>query len=141
MTTVKKKYIGLDFDCTVVKDAFPKIGESVPGAIEWLKVFQNKGYLIVLNTLRSDGGSRPPEARNCLTEAVKYLTNNGIKLYGVNKNPDKTAWGSDSAKINADIFIDDRAIGCPLIYEEGQKPYVDWSKVGPEVLRRLENEN
>ena len=29
----------------------------------------------------------------------------------------------------ADIYIDDAALGVPLIREEGKRPYVDWKTV------------
>lgn len=131
-----KFVIGLDFDSSIVKWAFPNIGEPIPGAFEWLHKFQDIGILFVLNTMRSNNEGNG----NVLKEAVDFVESKGIKLYGINNNPDQN--GRDlSNKVLADLYIDDLAVGCPLIYEEGQpKPYVDWSKVGPMILERLERE-
>lgn len=130
-------YLGLDFDGSVVTHEFPKIGKPVPGALEWLLKFQEMGIKIVLNTMRSDCGVRPPELQNCLTDAVDYLKSNGIKLYGINHNPDQDSW-TGSPKVFATLYVDDAAVGCPLVYpDNGDRPYIDWAKLGPEVLNRL----
>ena len=69
-----------------------------------------------------------------LSDAVDFLEKNGIKLYGINKNPDQKSW-TKSPKAYADIYIDDAAFGCPLIRPKGfKRPCVDWEKVGPAVF-------
>ena len=50
----KDKVIALDFDGTCVVHKFPQIGEEVPHCIRVLKNLQQRGYKIVLNTMRSD---------------------------------------------------------------------------------------
>jgi len=76
--------IGLDFDGTVVKHDFPAIGEEVPGCIDVLRALQLAGHKIVLNTMRSDR----PEGL-FLTDAVNFLKNRGIELWGINENPNQ----------------------------------------------------
>lgn len=119
-------YICIDFDGTIVDHVFPGIGRPVPEAIEWIKKLQNKGAKIILFTMRSDG----QQYGNVLTQAVDYLKNNGVELYGVNRNPDQDSWTA-SPKAYGNLYIDDAAAGCPMIHPDGfHRPCVDWSVVG-----------
>jgi hydroxymethylpyrimidine pyrophosphatase-like HAD family hydrolase len=111
--------IGVDFDGTVVKHAFPAIGEELPHAIETLKLLQDHGHYLMLWTMRSG---------ETLVEAVKFLEDRGINLWGVNENTTQYKW-SQSKKQYAHLYIDDAAIGCPLLYPEGERPEVDWMSV------------
>ena len=130
----EKMYICVDFDGTIVDHCFPDIGAPVPGAIDWLKRFRKSGALIILFTMRSDGR----KFGNILTAAVDYLEKNGIKLFGVNENPDQVDWTS-SPKPYGHLYIDDAAVGCPLIHPEGFiRPCVDWEAVGRMVNERIE---
>jgi hypothetical protein len=113
------KYICIDFDGTIVEHKYPAIGEPVPMAIETMKELHEKGSKLILFTMRS---GKP------LDEAVDYLKENGIELYGVNKNPTQWSW-TKSPKAYGNIYIDDAALGCPLIHPEEGRPYVDWNKV------------
>lgn len=74
-------YICIDFDGTIVKHEYPAIGPEAPGAFEYMKKFQEAGAKLILHTMR--GG-------NELLEAVEYIQNKGVELYGVNHNPDQT---------------------------------------------------
>jgi hypothetical protein len=124
--------LGVDFDGTLSKFAFPEIGEPVPGAFEWLKRFSELGAKMFLWTVRSD----KPE-RLYLTEAVEFCMHHGIIFDGVNDNPEQRVW-SRSPKIFANQYIDDSACGCPLIHPgNGDDPYVDWNKVGPIVEKKI----
>ena len=122
-------YICVDFDGTVVDHRYPDIGKPVPGALTWLKRLQSHGARIILYTMRSNS----PKSGSTLSEAVDYMESGGIKLYGVNRNPDQDDWTS-SPKAYGDVYIDDSAIGCPLIQPKGfSRPCVDWKKVGPQL--------
>lgn len=97
------KIIAIDFDGTIVDNAYPKIGKPLPFAFETLKALQEKGHRLILWTFRS--GRR-------LDEAVAFCKKNGICFYAVNKSyPEEILDDSVSRKINADIFIDDRNFG------------------------------
>jgi hypothetical protein len=127
-------YICVDFDGTIVDHRFPEVGPPVPGALEWMSKFQAAGARLILFTMRSDGG-RNGEA---LTAAVRYLKENGIQLYGINKNPTQVHWTS-SPKAYGQLYIDDAAFGCPLIELDGfERPCVDWDIVGPGVMKMLD---
>ena len=112
--------IGTDFDSTVVEHRYPHIGPPVPGAIETLRELVAGGHKLVLWTVRS--GSE-------FAQAVAYLYDKRIELYGRNRNPTQYEW-SKSPKAFCDLYIDDAACGCPLIQpEDGRQAYVDWSKI------------
>ena len=65
------------------------------------------------------------------------MCHNDIELFGVNNNPTQKDW-TDSPKAYGHIYIDDAAIGCPLVEVENcNKLCVDWGVVGPEVERKL----
>ncbi|WP_298536136.1 BT0820 family HAD-type phosphatase [uncultured Algibacter sp.] len=95
--------IAVDFDGTIVEDAYPKVGKPMIFAFETLKKLQEDGHRLILWTYRC--GDR-------LDEAVEFCKDNGIIFYAVNNSFSEEKYdNSISRKINADIFIDDRNIG------------------------------
>jgi hypothetical protein len=113
--------IAIDFDGTCVTHEYPKIGRDI-GAVPVLKKLVEEGHPLILWTVRSGDG---------LYEAVKWFRDNDIPLYGVNLNPTQKEW-SQSLKAYAHMYIDDAALGIPLVrpdIESGERPYVNWSKV------------
>ena len=114
-----EKILAVDFDGTIVKHEYPRIGPPVPNAISYLREYQDKGWKLILWTMRS---GEP------LAEAVEYLKFHGIKLFGVNNNPGQASWTS-SPKVYANYYIDDAAVGCPLLAGDHARPYVDWHRI------------
>ena len=100
----KSLLIAVDFDGTIVEDAYPKVGKAKPFAIETIKMLQNDGHRIILWTYRHG---------RALKEAHQFMIDNGIEPYAVNRSyPEEAAHLSEvSRKINADLFIDDRNFG------------------------------
>lgn len=49
-------------------------------------------------------------------------------MYGIQYDPEQAKWTS-SNKCNADLVIDDRNLGIPLVRPVGKRPYVDWAMV------------
>ena len=95
--------IAVDFDGTIVEDAFPDIGKPQLFAFETLKALQEKGHRLILWTYRY--GKQ-------LDAAVDFCKSHGIEFYAVNKSfPEEKFDPKYSRKINADYFIDDRNIG------------------------------
>lgn len=95
--------IAVDFDGTIVEDAYPKIGKPQIFAFETLKKLQDEGHRLILWTYRS--GDK-------LDEAVNFCKENGIVFYAVNKSFAEEKYSeSISRKIHADLFIDDRNVG------------------------------
>lgn len=121
------EYIGVDFDGTIVEHRYPDIGPENTPALQYLRKFIECGAKLILCTMRSG---------DTLCEAVEYLKKNGIDLYGVNENPKQKSWTS-SPKPWCHLYIDDAALGCPLIKKD--RMAVDWSVVGPQVLWLLKN--
>ena len=128
--------IGIDFDGTCVTHEFPKIGKDI-GAVPVLKKLVEYGHKLILFTVRSD--IQNPQSSdyeiekqggNYLTEAVNWFKKNGIELYGVNVNPTQHTW-STSPKAYCHVYIDDAALGCPLVYNKvhSDRPFVDWGRI------------
>lgn len=110
--------ICVDFDGTCVKHEYPVVGGDI-GAVPVLKRLVDNDNHLVLFTMR-DGKE--------LVDAVEWFKSNGIKLYGVNVNPTQHEW-TTSPKAYGHLYIDDAALGVPLIHSEHARPYVDWSVV------------
>lgn len=117
----------IDFDGTCVTHDYPNIGKDI-GAIPVLKRIVNEGGELILNTMRSE---------QQLQEATLWFAKNNIPLLAVQKNPDQEMWTS-SPKCYAKIYIDDAALGCPLIYNQkiSNRPFVDWKRVEEMLFRR-----
>lgn len=121
------KIIAVDFDGTIVAHAYPNIGREVPNAIRVLKKLQEQGTQLILWTMRS--GDK-------LDEAVRYCEEKGITFWGINQNPVQSEW-TDSPKAYAPIYIDDAALGCPMLWDEGtQRNMVNWRDVEAILIRR-----
>ncbi len=117
--------IAIDFDGTIVEDAYPKIGQPMIFAFETMKKLQNEGHRLILWTYRN--GRK-------LREAVEFCEKNGIEFYAVNKNyPEEEFDGKISRKIHADLFIDDRNVGGFLGWTEIYKLIFNYD---PEVRKK-----
>lgn len=134
-----KKTIAVDFDGTIVTNAYPDIGKPMIFAFDTLKKLQNEGHLLILWTYRS--GKK-------LEEAVDFCAKNGITFYAINKSyPEEEMSNAISRKINADLFIDDRNIGGMigwgeiyhmLIGETSNRPTLKKKKSKKGFLSRIE---
>lgn len=111
--------IAIDFDGTCVSHEYPAVGRDI-GAVPVLKELVDNGHKLILYTMR-DGKE--------LQDAINWFKNNDIKLYAVQYNPTQRNW-TKSNKCYANLYIDDAALGCPLIYpDNGERDYVNWEKV------------
>jgi hypothetical protein len=110
----------VDFDGTCVFHKYPDVGGTIPGAVDTLQWIRNQGGRIILNTMRSDapGGMH-------LQAAIMWFHQNNIQLFSANVNPLQRKWTS-SPKVDADYYIDDRALGAPLLYDQEAGFYMDW---------------
>ena len=99
----KHLIIAIDFDGTIVEDAYPKIGKPMIFAFETMKKLQSEGHRLILWTYRTD---------KKLQEAVDFCKQQGVEFYAINKSyPEEEFDGKISRKINATFFVDDRNIG------------------------------
>ena len=118
--------IAVDFDGTCVEYDFPHTGKDI-GAAVVLKELVGKGHQLILYTMRTGRE---------LEWAEKWFKDNGIELFGVQYDPDQANWTS-SNKCYAHLYIDDTALGIPLVKNEGgKKPYVDWTKARELLVER-----
>lgn len=128
------KHLNIDFDGTLAKHKYPDIGDEVPHAFLFCHLFQKAGIKLILYTMRSEAmyingrliGDK-------LTPAIEWCKERGLEFWGVNINPEQKDW-TISTKSYASKTIDDNNAGCPLIYPENDRPYVDWLKIGPQIL-------
>jgi hypothetical protein len=128
--------ICVDFDGTCVTHDYPGIGKDI-GAVPVLKRLIEAGHQLILFTMRSDTEQEQGDEfftfgfeGNYLTDAVNWFKENGIELYGINENPSQKFW-TRSPKAFADIYIDDAALGCPVISntEISARPFADWKAI------------
>lgn len=119
--------VGIDFDGTIVDHQYPRIGDSVPNAIEVIKELKEAGHTLILYTMRS---GKP------LAQAVMFCNQMGIQMDYVNENPDQSTW-TTSPKVYCNIYIDDAGTG-PTI--PGPRPtsrhQVDWLKTREILVER-----
>ena len=97
----------VDFDGTLCSNAFPEIGEPNTALINHLIKRRNQGNKIILWTCRT-------ESRR--DEAVEWCRSQGLEFDAVNENIPEILeeWnGSESRKIFADVYIDDKAKNKP----------------------------
>ena len=112
--------IAVDFDGTCVEHDYPAVGLDVEGAASTLLELSKRGHRIILFTMRS--GAK-------LEDALRWFKRHKIELWGVNENPEQREW-TESVKVYADYYIDDCAVGCPIMFIDGvRRPVVDWRKV------------
>lgn len=116
--------IEVDWDYTLTKCSSWESGEMVLNdeAFEvmrrWIKDY-NVGW--ILNSMRHD---------EILKEPLIILEKEGIKLYGLRKNPCQDKDGNEVTKSFAIMSIDDRGLGIPVKWLDGcNRPYVDWEEV------------
>ncbi len=98
------KIYAFDFDGTLCTEAWPAIGRPRMAMIRYARRIQQKGNQLILWTCRS--GER-------LDEAVAWCKEYGITFDAVNQNLPSTLekYGTDSRKITADYYIDDKMLG------------------------------
>lgn len=97
--------IAVDFDGTIVENAYPSIGAERPFAVATLKQLVAEKHKLVLWTVREG---------KLLDAAVQWCRERGLEFYAINRDyPEEDAANNNhfSRKLKADIFIDDRNLG------------------------------
>lgn len=97
---MKNKIIAVDFDGTLFENKYPHIGKPNIKLINKLIKRQNKGDKIILWTCR--------EGQE-LTNAINACKVFGLEFNAINDNVSEIieAWGENTRKIFANIYIDD----------------------------------
>ncbi len=118
---MKSYIIAVDFDGTIVEDAYPRIGKPMLFAFDSLKQLQAQGHRLVLWTYRHG---------KSLEDAVEFCRENGIEFYAVNSSFEEETFemAKQSRKIHADVFIDDRNLG----------GFPGWGEVVQIINKRIE---
>ena len=124
--------IAIDFDGTCVTHEYPRVGRDI-GAAPVLRRIIRSGAKLILWTMR---GRSPDGETDYLQDAIDWFHRNEIPLWAVNSNPEQHSW-TTSPKAYADLYIDDAALGCPLIRPAPnslERAYVDWKAVESTVF-------
>lgn len=106
--------IAVDFDGTLHTGQWPNIGAAAPYAAEIMRRLKNDGHTLIIWTSR--GGE-------LLIDAINWLLIHSIPFDRVNDNlPENTEmYGSNSRKVYAHCYIDDKQVGglptWPEIYD------------------------
>lgn len=118
--------IAVDFDGTLCSDCYPNIGEPNLPLIVLLQRLQKQGKQIILWTCRC--GKQ-------LQEAVDWCSSFGLQFDAVNENVRQTLerYGTESRKISADVYIDDKAC---YPWEYFPREYIPWGMSSGENTRR-----
>ena len=95
---------GIDFDGTIVENAWPEIGEPKQKVVDYIKALQRKGHKWILLTCRHDEN---------LQEAVDWLHEHDLYPETVNDNINEKIreFNSNPRKVYADVYIDDHNAG------------------------------
>jgi len=109
----------IDFDGTCVTHDFPIVGKDAPHAERVLKKMVSSGAKLILWTMRD---------KKYLQDAVDWFKEKEIPLWAIQQNPEQHSW-TTSPKAYCHNYIDDIALGCPLLTENHSRPYVDWLKI------------
>lgn len=119
--------IAVDFDGTIVKNKFPEIGEPIPGAIQTLQSWKERGHTIIINSCRCGVAQAQMEA---------WLIRHHVAHDYINENaPERVAqYGCDCRKISADIYIDDRSIERVLYSQLNPISRAAWMRYAAAVL-------
>ena len=94
----------IDFDGTIVEDAFPEIGRLRPEAENFIRALQARGDKWILYTMRED---------ESLDAAFEFLHAHGLIPDAVNDNLPEMCrrYRNNPRKVYADVYIDDHNAG------------------------------
>lgn len=98
-----EKIYAVDFDGTLCKNIYPKIGDPKEEVVNYVKNLKDNGNKLILWTCRT--GEE-------LDNAISWCDERGIEFDAINENLSETieAYGTDPRKISADCYLDDKAL-------------------------------
>lgn len=101
-----RKAIAIDFDGCLCENAWPEIGAPNWTVIHAAQLAQREGAALILWTCRNG---------DLLTSAVEWCRERGLIFDTINENlPERLEhYGSESRKVSADEYWDDRAVHMP----------------------------
>ena len=94
--------VAVDFDGTLVHDAFPQIGNERPKMCSFIRKLHKVGIKLILWTSRTG---------EYLDEALQWCEEHKLYFDKVNENLDEVQAlvGEDTRKVYANVYIDDRS--------------------------------
>ena len=100
------RIIAVDFDGTLCWNAWPNIGPVNEPVMDYVLHQQQTGAKIILWTCRRD---------KMLDDAIKWCAERGLAFDAINENLSEVIrlFGSDTRKIYADEYLDDKAVPLP----------------------------
>lgn len=103
MSRFEDKILAVDFDGTLCEAAWHEIGKPIEKNIEYVKEKKKEGWKLILWTNRVE---------DKLEEAIAWCGENDIYFDAINENLPEVieAFGNDTRKIYATIYLDDRAL-------------------------------
>ena len=121
--------IAVDFDGTLCEQAWPEIGPARWSVINAILDAQRQGARIILWTNRAGAA---------LTRAVEWCEARGLHFDAVNENLPEIIeqYGSDSRKITADVYVDDKVLNPGTLEERWENRQAWFETAG----RPAENE-
>jgi hypothetical protein len=125
--------LGIDFDETIAEQYWLTITE-VPDALRCIAGFRNELKCeLMLHSNRSGF---------VLKMAVDWCTEHGLIFDAVNRSVHwwQLIWFA-GPKPYADLWLDDRNPGTPLIYRPGRRPIIDWKLYEPMVRDLIEGKH
>lgn len=124
---MRRLTISVDFDGTIVSNQYPNIGVMQLNACDVLTEWKQLGHSIVINTCRS--GIH-------LTSAKRWLEGNDIPFDYLNENNQAliSLYGSDTRKISADIYFDDRNAGGFMGWDRARDYVMDFANRKPLII-------
>ena len=102
----------IDFDGTIVKHEFPKIGKPMPEAFEVMQEMKDAGWKLILFTCREDEGHKI--SKQYLSDAVDFCKANDVEFDSVNETLEEYEFrpeDMDKRKPYGTVMIDDRNLG------------------------------
>lgn len=116
MDTKGNRIIAVDFDGTLHTGTWPEIGDVNMTVFNFCRNEQLNGSRLILWTNR-DGEQ--------LEDAVAWCKERGLEFDTVNENLPELIelYGNDCRKINADIYIDDKAVN-PMRRRQIARTYI-----------------
>lgn len=126
---MNSKIIAVDFDGTLCENKWPEIGEANKRVIEYLKKRKADGDNLILWTCR---------VNSMLSDAVAWCEHHELIFDAVNENLPEIveSFGTDTRKIFANLYIDDRNMNVALCKEKSD--IVVWAEKEIEIACKIE---
>ncbi len=127
---MNSKIIAVDFDGTLCENNWPEIGEPKFETITYLLKEKEQGVKLILWTCR---------VGEMLEKAVTWCTEHGLGFDAVNENLPEIirSFGSDTRKIFANEYLDDRNVSLSVCREKSNMQ--SWAEREIEIACKHEN--